>query len=99
MPTEWALRPVSRAWRVGEQMAVVWNRVYRRPFSASRSKVGVRHGPPNALFDLVITTREKSTFYHAKLVETFYMPVEEIRVNMPQSGQQWTLLLWKPLPR
>lgn len=50
-------------------------------------------------FDLVITTREKSTFYHAKLIETFYTPVKEIRVNMPQSGQQWTLLLWKPLLR
>ena len=50
-------------------------------------------------FDLVITTREKSTFYHAKLLETFYTPVMEIRVDMPQSAQQWTAVLWKPLPR
>src|SRR5690349_24033480 len=49
MPTEWWLRPVSRADRVGEQSAVVWNRVYLRPPWASRSKLGVRHGPPNAL--------------------------------------------------
>ena len=27
MPTEWWLRPVSSAWRVGEHSAVVWNRV------------------------------------------------------------------------
>lgn len=47
-------------------------------------------------FDLVITTREKSTFYHAKLLEDFYSPVDEIKVDMPQTGQQWTLLLWRP---
>ena len=27
MPTEWWLRPVSSAWRVGEQSAVVWKRL------------------------------------------------------------------------
>jgi hypothetical protein len=43
------LRPVSNAARVGEQIAVVWKRVYRSPAAASRSKVGVLHGPPNAL--------------------------------------------------
>jgi hypothetical protein len=48
-------------------------------------------------FDLVITLREKSTFYHAKLIERFYLPVDEIQVDMPQTGQQWTVLLWKPL--
>ena len=47
-------------------------------------------------FDLVITIREKSTFYHAKLVEQFYSPVDEIRVDMPQTGQQWTVQLWRP---
>ena len=49
MPTEWWLRPVSSAWRVGEHSAVVWKRLYLSPFSASRSAVGVAHGPPNAL--------------------------------------------------
>jgi hypothetical protein len=50
MPTEWWLRPVSNACRVGEHNAVVWKRLYyRRPFAASRSAVGVAHGPPNAL--------------------------------------------------
>jgi hypothetical protein len=49
MPTEWWLRPVSSACRVGEQRAVVWNRLYRRPLAASRSKVGVLIGPPKAL--------------------------------------------------
>ena len=49
MPTEWWLRPVSSAARVGEQSAVVWKRVKRRPPRASRSKLGVWQGPPNAL--------------------------------------------------
>ena len=31
MPTEWWLRPVSSAARVGEQSAVVWKRLYLRP--------------------------------------------------------------------
>jgi hypothetical protein len=45
------LRPVSSAARVGEHSAVVWKRVYRKPFAASFSKFGVLHGPPNALDD------------------------------------------------
>ena len=49
MPTEWWLRPVSSACRVGAHSAVVWNRLYRNPRAASRSAVGVWHGPPNAL--------------------------------------------------
>ena len=47
-------------------------------------------------FDLIVTTREKSTFYHAKLLEQFYMPVANIKVDMPQTNQQWTVVLWKP---
>ena len=49
MPTEWWLRPVSSAARVGEQRAVVWKRVYLRPLAARRSAVGVLIGPPKAL--------------------------------------------------
>ena len=49
IPTVWWLRPDSRAARVGEHSAVVWNRVYRRPFAARRSVFGVLTGPPNAL--------------------------------------------------
>src|SRR4051794_38575588 len=49
IPTVWWLRPVSKAARVGAHRAVVWNRLYFRPFPASRSAVGVAHGPPNAL--------------------------------------------------
>jgi hypothetical protein len=40
IPTEWWFRPVSRAWRVGEQRAVVWKRLYLSPFAASLSAVG-----------------------------------------------------------
>ena len=37
------------AARVGAHKAVVWNRLYFRPPAASRSALGVAHGPPNAL--------------------------------------------------
>src|SRR5215475_277574 len=49
IPTEWWFRPVSNACLVGAHNAVVWNRLYLSPPAASRSAVGVRHGPPNAL--------------------------------------------------
>ena len=49
MPTEWWLRPVSNACRVGEQSAVVWKRVNFSPPAASFSAVGVWQGPPKAL--------------------------------------------------
>src|SRR6478752_7402332 len=49
IPTEWWLRPVSSAWRVGAHNAVVWNRLYFNPRAARRSAFGVAHGPPNAL--------------------------------------------------
>src|SRR3954468_20213309 len=49
IPTEWWLRPVSSAWRVGAQSAVVWKRLYVRPPAARRSALGVAHGPPKAL--------------------------------------------------
>src|SRR6185312_10137979 len=49
IPTEWWLRPLSIAARVGAHSAVVWNRLYLSPPPANRSAVGVRHGPPNVL--------------------------------------------------
>lgn len=48
MPTEWALRPVSKQARDAAHTAATWKLVYFRPCLASRSKVGVRAGPPNA---------------------------------------------------
>jgi hypothetical protein len=45
----WWLRPDNNAARVGEHSAVVWNRLYFRPWAASRSAVGVLTGPPKAL--------------------------------------------------
>lgn len=49
-------------------------------------------------FDLIFTTLEKGgTFYHMGLVEKFYMPITEIKVEMPQTDQQWTILIWKPI--
>src|SRR6186713_2860362 len=61
IPTEWWLRPVSNAARVGAQSAVVWKRLYFRPFSASRSAVGVAHGPPNALDAANPTSSSRTT--------------------------------------
>jgi hypothetical protein len=43
---EWWLRPVGRAERVVEHMAVLWKSVKRSPSSASRSTAGVRIGEP-----------------------------------------------------
>jgi hypothetical protein len=48
IPTEWWLRPVNSACRVGEHNAVVWKRLSLTPPTANRSAVGVLHGPPNA---------------------------------------------------
>src|SRR6476469_5917605 len=45
-PTEWWLRPVSSAARVGEHRAVEWNCVYRSPALATRSIAGVGMTPP-----------------------------------------------------
>ena len=61
IPTEWWLRPVSKAARVGAHSAVVWKRLYFRPFPASRSAVGVAHGPPNALDAAKPTSSSKMT--------------------------------------
>jgi hypothetical protein len=47
--TEWWLRPVMSAARVGLHSAVVWKWLYLSPFSASRVSLCVRHGPPNVL--------------------------------------------------
>jgi hypothetical protein len=49
IPTAWWLRPDNNAARVGEHSAVVWNRLYFRPWAASRSAVGVLIGSPKAL--------------------------------------------------
>src|SRR5215203_2677824 len=61
IPTEWWLRPDSKAARVGAHSAVVWKRLYLRPFPASRSAVGVAHGPPNALEAAKPTSSSKMT--------------------------------------
>src|SRR3954447_13838698 len=64
IPTEWWFRPLSMAARVGAQSAVVWKRLYFRPPAASRSALGVAHGPPNALAapNPVSSMRTMSTF-------------------------------------
>jgi hypothetical protein len=61
MPTEWWFRPDSKAARVGAHSAVVWKRLYFRPLPASRSAVGVAHGPPNQLDAAKPTSSSKTT--------------------------------------
>ena len=61
IPTVWWFRPDSSAARVGAHSAVVWKRLYFRPFPASRSAVGVAHGPPNALDAAKPTSSSKTT--------------------------------------
>jgi hypothetical protein len=46
IPTDVALRPVSRDARVGEHNAVVWNWVSRTPRSAMRDMAGISTRPP-----------------------------------------------------
>ena len=46
MPTACALRPVSRHARVGEHMEVTWKLVYRTPFDANASILGVEISEP-----------------------------------------------------
>src|SRR3954452_24742083 len=61
MPTEWWLRLDRNAARVGAHNAVVWKRLYVKPLPASRSAVGVAHGPPNALDAPKPTSSSKTT--------------------------------------
>lgn len=48
-------------------------------------------------FDLVVTTKEKAVFFHVKRLPDYYSVAAELVVKMPQTGQTWTVLLWKPL--
>jgi hypothetical protein len=47
-------------------------------------------------FDLVITVKDKSSFFDYDLVEKYYRQVSEITVIMPTVGEEWTMLVWKP---
>jgi hypothetical protein len=50
-------------------------------------------------FDLIITTMEKSDFFHIKRLSQYYSVVNELTIEMPQTAQIWTALVWKPLPK
>jgi len=53
----------------------------------------------NKDFDLVVATLEKATFYHSRLLEENYYLIAEIKVDMPQTSQSWTMLVWRPLAK
>ena len=46
-------------------------------------------------FDLVVITKGKSTFFHSKQLENYYSQVDEIELEMPQTRQNWTMLIFK----
>lgn len=48
-------------------------------------------------FDLLILTKEKATFFHSKRLSDYYVKVDEIKLEMPQTYQTWTMVVWVPL--
>src|SRR4051812_34446343 len=61
IPTEWWLRPDSKAARVGAHSAVVGRRLHFRPSPARRSAAGAARAPPNALEAAKPTSSSKTT--------------------------------------
>jgi len=47
-------------------------------------------------YDLIMTVKEKASFYRMPLLNENYSLIDEIIVDMPQTNQQWTVLIWKP---
>ena len=50
-------------------------------------------------FDLILVTKEKVGFYHTKLIDNYYSLAAQITVDMPQTEQRWTILIWRPRAR
>ncbi len=50
-------------------------------------------------FDLVLTTAEKVPFIHLQILHANYSQFKEIIVDMPQTNEQWTVAIWKPLTK
>jgi hypothetical protein len=48
-------------------------------------------------YDLILVTAGKAVFYHDKRLPEYYSQVAEIKVDMPQTGQMWTIQVWKSL--
>jgi hypothetical protein len=48
------------------------------------------------VFDLIITVKDKNSFYDLELVEKYYSQVSEISVYIPNVSENWTMLVWKP---
>jgi hypothetical protein len=50
-------------------------------------------------FDLVITVKGKFSFYDYDILPKYYTQISEITVDMPNTGEQYTMLIWKPTPQ
>ena len=50
----------------------------------------------NEKFDLIITTKQAPAIYDESILSKTYEPVDELKINMPQTGQSWILVIWKP---
>jgi hypothetical protein len=48
-------------------------------------------------YDLVATIKEKASFYSMQLLNENYSITDEIIVDMPQTNQHWTVLIWRPV--
>jgi hypothetical protein len=47
-------------------------------------------------FDLVLTTKNEPSFYDESILPDYYAQMDELKINMPQTGQDWVLVVWKP---
>ena len=50
-------------------------------------------------FDVAVLVKEKGTFFHVKRLGDTYSLFDEIVLDMPQTNQRWTVLIWKPKPK
>ncbi len=48
-------------------------------------------------FDLVFTTSEKLPFLHMAILHQYYTQTKEIILDMPQTDEQWPIVIWMPI--
>jgi len=88
----YTVKPFSENMLVDTSYDVLYNDGYRYVLLIDRMVKKQR-------FDLVMLTEEKATFFHSKILGDYYSQVDEIKLEMPQTGQRWTMLLFRPLEK
>jgi hypothetical protein len=56
----------------------------------------IDHSLERKNYDLVVTIKEKASFYSMPLLNKNYSVVDEVIIDMPQTNQHWTVLIWRP---